>query len=113
VLRHPGRTGDANAAPAGKAVEGRIEQRGENLAHAVGAEIEAEDAVTVSHAAVIAHDRRYDELIADVALIGIDNDCAGACEARPLGFHNRVVGLCYAIVEAEERKSTRLNSSHV
>jgi len=57
-LRHPGGAGDANAAPAGKAVEGRIEQGGENLAHAVGPEIEAENAVTVSHAAIIADDCR-------------------------------------------------------
>jgi len=57
-----------------------------NLAHAVGPEIEAENAVTVSHAAIIADDCRYDEFIADLAPIGVGNDCACARETRPLGL---------------------------
>ena len=50
----PAAAANADRARAREAREGRIEQGGQDLAHAVGAEVEAEQAVAVAHAAVVA-----------------------------------------------------------
>ena len=60
----------------------RIEDRRENLAHAVGAEIEAENAVAVAHAAIVADHRRDDELVELLVRIGRGDDRAGIGKAR-------------------------------
>ena len=47
-----------------EAGEGGVEKRGEQLAHAVRAEVEAEHAIPVRHALVAAEDEGLDELVA-------------------------------------------------
>ncbi len=71
VLRHADGGGEADDARAREAGERRIEQRAEDLAHAVGAEVEAQHAVAVAHAAIVADHRRQHELVADVVRIGV------------------------------------------
>ena len=97
VLCHTGGASDADAATAGKAAEARVEQGGQDLAHAVGAEIEAKHAVAVPHAPILADHRRNDELVADLVCISIRNDGGSAGKARPLGVRDRVIGLGHAL----------------
>ena len=66
--------------------ERRIEDGGEDLAHAVGAEVEAEHAVAVAHAAIVADHRRQDELVADFLRIGVGNHRAGVGKRGPSAF---------------------------
>ena len=54
VLRHADGGGELDHALAREAGELRIEHGAENFAHAVGAEIEAQHAVAILHAAIIA-----------------------------------------------------------
>ena len=75
VARHAGRGGELDDALARKAVEFRLQQRGENFPHAVGAEVEAQDAVAILHALVITDDRGEDEFVGHVVGVG--------CPARP------------------------------
>src|SRR4029077_5461396 len=63
ILRHPDRAGELDDARPREAGKTRIEDRPKNLAHAVGAEIEAEHAVAVTHADIVADDRGEDELV--------------------------------------------------
>ena len=71
VLRHADGGGEAHDALARKAGKIRIEHRAENLAHAVGAEVEAQHAVAVLHAAIVADHRRHDELVEFLVGVGI------------------------------------------
>ena len=58
VARHADARRRSWMAPlAREAVEVRVQQRGEDLADPVGAEVEAQDAVAVLHALVVADDR--------------------------------------------------------
>ena len=63
VLRHADGGGEADEALAREAGKIRIEHGAENFAHAVGAEVEAQHAVAVCHAAIVADHRRDDELV--------------------------------------------------
>ena len=54
-----------------EAGESRIEHRAEDFAHAVGAEVEAQHAVAVAHAAIVADHRRDDELVELLLGIGV------------------------------------------
>ena len=54
----------------GEAVEIRVEQGGQDLAHAVGAEVEAQQAVAVLHAVIVADHGGHDELVGDALAIG-------------------------------------------
>ena len=78
-------------APARKAGECRIEQRCQNLAHAVGAEVEAQHAVAVAHAAIVADHGRQHELVGDVVRIGVRDRPRGASAKRgALGLGDRL-----------------------
>ena len=71
VLRHTDSGGNLHRPLARETIEGGIEHRAQNLAHAVGAEIEAQHAVTVLHASVIADHGRQDEFVVDLVGVGI------------------------------------------
>ena len=73
VLRHAGGGSEMGNARARERGECRIEQGRQDLAHAVGAEVEAEQSVSVAHAAVVADDGRHHELVGDIAGIGVRN----------------------------------------
>ena len=59
----PTAAANARARLRAKAGEIRIEDGAEDFAHAVGAEVEAQHAVAVAHAAIAADHRRHDELV--------------------------------------------------
>ena len=63
VLRHADGGGEVDCAPAREAGEIRIEHGAQDFAHAVGAEVEAQHAVAVLDAAIVADHRRHDELV--------------------------------------------------
>ena len=88
VLRHAGRGGDPDNALAREARKIRIEQSGQDLAYAVGAEVEAEHAVAVAHAAIVADDRGHHELVAEIVRVGVRDRRAGIRKARALRFHD-------------------------
>ena len=96
VLGHADRRRELHDAAARKAVECRVEHRPQNLAHAVGAEVEAKHAVAVANAAIAADHRRHHELVAEIVRIGIRDHRIGIGEARPFGVHDRAVGLGHA-----------------
>ena len=54
-----------------EAVEFRLQQRAEDLAHAVGAEVEAQDAVAILHALVVTDHGGDDELVGHVVRVGV------------------------------------------
>ena len=54
----------------------RVEQRQQDLAHPVGAEVEAQHAVAVLHALVVADHRRQDELVVLVVRVGVRDDAS-------------------------------------
>ena len=99
IARHADRGGELDDTLAREAVERGIEQRGEDFAHPVGAEIEAQDAVAVLHALVVADHRRRDELVglvaprrrprspptgsSDMAAFGVGNGGVGLGDAVP------------------------------
>ena len=96
VLGHADRCREPHDAAARKAVECRVEHRSQNLAHAIGAEVEAKHAVAVANAAIAADHRRHHELVAEIVRIGIRDHRIGIGEARPFGVHDRAVGLGHA-----------------
>ena len=71
VARHSRRGGEFDNAPARETVEFRLQQRGEDLPHAVGAEVEAQDAVAVLHALVVTDDRGEDEFVGHVVAVAV------------------------------------------
>ncbi len=91
VFGHAGRDGKAHDALARKPGKTRIEQRGEKLAHAVGAEIEAQHAIAVLHSVIAADHRRQHELVGHIVGIGIGDDRGGVEEARPVSVHHHIV----------------------
>ena len=93
VLRHADRGGEAHRALAREARERRVEHGGEDFAHAVGAEVEAQHAVAVVHAAIVADHRRQHELVELLFRIGVGNRRLRVGKARPFGLDHRVVGL--------------------
>ena len=97
VLGHAHRCRELHDATARKAVERRVEHGAENLAHAVGPEVEAKHAVAVANAAVIADHRRHHELVAEIVAIGIRDHRVGIGEARPFGLHDGAIGLDHAL----------------
>ncbi len=93
VLRHADGGGIADRALARKAAKGRIEHRRQDLADAVGAEIEAQHGVAVLDAAIAADHRRHDELVVDAVGIGIRDGRLYIGKARTLGLDDGVIGL--------------------
>ncbi len=77
---------------AGEPVEVRVGERGDDLPHPVGPEVEADDDVAALHAVVAADDGRRDELVGDVVLVGGGDRLGGGGGALALGVDDRVVG---------------------
>ena len=72
VLRHADGRGElALCACAGSRKNRRIEHRGRDFAHAVGAEVEAQHAVAVAHAAIAADHGGHDELVELLLGVGV------------------------------------------
>ena len=100
VPRQPRGGGDPDGARALEAVEFRVQQGGEDLAHAVGAEIEAEHAVAVAHALIIADDAGDDELVGHLAPVRVVDQARGVGEGRALALGDGEVGLGDAVPAA-------------
>jgi hypothetical protein len=75
-----------------EAIEAGVEQRGQDLAHAVGAEVEAEQPVAVSHAGVVADRGGGDELVEPALGMRGGDGVLRAGEAGAGGLHHHVVG---------------------
>ena len=97
VLRHAHGGRQVQDAAAGKAVEGRIEHRAQNLAHAVRPEVEAKHAVAVMNAAIVADHGGQHELVAEVVRIGVGDHRVGVGEARAFGLHDGAIGPDHAL----------------
>ncbi len=80
-----------------EAGEIRIEHRGQNFAHAIGTEVEAQHAVAILHAAIIADHRRQDELVELLLGIGVRDRRLRIGEMRTLRHNDRIVGLLDAL----------------
>ena len=89
--------GEADDARARKTGEVRIEHGAQNFPHPVGAEIEAQHAVAVLHAAIVADHRRNDELVEFFVGVGVGDDSRRIGKARPVGFDDGVVGFRHAL----------------
>ena len=90
--RRPGDRGSPR-----KIVEFGIDQGGENLAHAVGAEITRQQAVARRHAGIIADHRRQHEFIRLAASIGDVDRRQGVLGRRAARRHQGVIGQGNAI----------------
>ena len=77
----------------GKPEKSSIEHRAEDFAHAVGAEVEAQHAVAILHAAIAADRGGDDELVELLFGIGVSDRRLRVGKARPLGLDHRLVGL--------------------
>ncbi len=89
--------GEVDGARARKAVETRVEERGQDLPHAIRSEIEAEQAVAVLHAPIIADAGGDDELVRYILRVsGRDHGC-GIGKARALSLSDRQIGLFDAL----------------
>ena len=97
VLRHADRRGETHDARAREAGKRRIEHGAEDFAHPVGAEIEAQHAVAVLHAAIVADHRRHDELVVVLVRIGVGDGRLRVGKARAFGRDHRVIGLGHAL----------------
>src|SRR3546814_20993973 len=93
-LDHAGGDGEDGDARPGKAVEAGIEEGGQDLPRAVGAEIDHHDTVTVADRRAAADHRRGDELVGLAAGIG------------GLARGDRVAGLSLGL--AQDDRSPRL-----
>ena len=97
VLRHADRAGETNDARTREAGEIRIEHRAQNLPRAIGAEVEAQHAVAVPHAAIIADHRRQDELVELLFRISVRDRGLRIGKARRVGVDNGVIRLLDAL----------------
>ena len=75
----------------------RIEKGSQDFAHAVGAEVEAQQSVPVPHAAVVADDGRHHELVGDIMGICVRDRRVRIGKAWPLRVNDRVVGFADAV----------------
>ena len=91
IAGHPHRRGELEDALAGEAVERRIEQRGENFAHAVRAEVKAQDGVAVLHSSVVVDHRGRYELIEFPGGVGGLDRCPWRSGSGALGFDHRAI----------------------
>ncbi len=82
---------------AGEAVEGRVEQRGQDLPRAVGAEIEAEQPVAVAQAGVAGQHRGGHELVRHVARVGGLHGGRGALRALAFSHGDGAPGLLHPL----------------
>ena len=92
VLRHADGGGELDLALAREAGEIRIEHGAENFADAVGAEVEAQHAVAVPDAAIVADHRRHDELVELLLRIGVGDGGLRIGKARAVGLDDGVIG---------------------
>ena len=92
IARHSHRRGEGGRAGAGERREVRLEQRGEDLARAVGAEIGHDEAVAVLHAVIAADDRRRDEFVARARCVTGGDGRVGGRRARALAARHRRPG---------------------
>ena len=97
VLRHAGGCRDLDGARARESGEFRIEYRGEQLAHAVGAEVEAKHAIAIAHALIGADDGGQDELVGDVLAVRIRDRGRRIGERCALAFDDGLVGFRHAL----------------
>ncbi len=97
VLRHADGGGERDLPLARKAGEIRIEHGAENFADAIGAEVEAQHAIAVLDAAIVADHRRHDELVELLLGVGVGNGGLRIGEARPLSLNDGVVGFGHAL----------------
>ena len=91
-MGHAGRRREPDDAPALEPLEVGIEHGGEDLAHAIGAEIDAKYAVAILHAGVVADHRGLDEFVALVVGVAVEHGRERVREARALAVHHHVVG---------------------
>ena len=75
-----------------EACEGGVEQGAQQLAHPVGAEVEAEHPVPVLHALIIADYGGVDEFVALVMGVGVSHHRQRIGEARRLRAHQQIIG---------------------
>ena len=94
--------------------ECRIEKGSQDFAHAVGAEVEAEQSVPVPHAAVVADDGRHHELVGDIMGICVRDRRVRIGKAWPLRVDDRVVGFADAVptIVAVHRVVAAANGSY-
>ena len=97
IARHAGGGGELDDPLAREAIELRLQQRGEDFAHPVGAEVEAQDAVAVLHAFVVADDGGHDELVGHVVRVGVLHHLHRIVEMGAVGFGERGIGLGDAV----------------
>ena len=102
VRRHPDRGGDTNLASAREGSKARIEEGSQDLAHPIGAEVEAEHPRGVPHALVVADDCRQHELIADIVRVGVRDHCLSVSKARPFRFHDCLIGFGYTVPDCRD-----------
>ena len=93
VLGHAARGGEAHHGAPLERVERGVEKRGEQLAHAVGAEVAHQDPVAVLHAGVIADRGGQHELVGLAARIGRGDRGVGVGRRFASGRNQRLVGL--------------------
>src|SRR3546814_11357319 len=87
-LDHAGGDGEDGDARPGKAVEAGIEEGGQDLPRAVGAEIDHHDTVTVADRRAAADHRRGDELVglrSEARRVG--KACVSTCRSRGSPYH--------------------------
>ncbi len=92
IFDHAERGGEGDAAGAREALEGGVDQRRENLPHAVGAEIRRHQPVAVRHASIGGDRGRLDELVALAACVGRLDRGARILGREALPAHHRVIG---------------------
>ena len=92
VLGHASRRREPDDAPALEPLEVGIEHGGEDLAHAIGAEIDAKYAVAILHAGIVANDRGLDEFVALVMGVAVEHGGERIGETRALGVDHHVIG---------------------
>ena len=97
VLRHARGGGEMADARAWESGECRIEKGSQDFAHPVGAKVEAEQTVSVAHAAVAADHGRQHELVGDIAGIRIRDRRLRIGKAWPLRIDDRMVSLGNAV----------------
>ncbi len=96
IFDHAHGLGESHLAGAGEAVEGRVEQSGEHLACAVGAEIGHHQPVAVPHARIIAKRGGEDEFVGFVFGVGRLHDIRRLVRARSCRIHQRIIGQLHA-----------------
>ena len=97
IAGHADRGGEFYDMLAGEAVEGRVQQGGEEFANPVGAEVEAQDGVAVLHAGVVADDRGGDELVELSGGVGGLDGGFGGGDVGAFGVRDGGVGLGDAV----------------